>query len=524
MGALDRIIDVSERTLEVDAALQYISPDEYDEWTTIGMAIQATLGDGGFELWDRWSSRSAKYSGVDALREKWLSFKPNGGIGPGTLFKAAQERGWKQPARKRIDHGANPDGAKVANSIGAKPTDDAETGAPLPMPSIYSAADMAKRPAVEREWIVDQWLPARSNVVVGGHGGSGKSMLMAMLAVCVNTGVPFYGLPIRRTGPAIIYACEDDVDEWKFRLQSAAAYRNLDFASLTTHVVDALETERDPALFAPPATDPRADAGITQVGLYLAAQVQAIQPALIVIDAAADAFGGDEIRRREVRRYLRTMRHELATPSSACLVHILHVDKLAARGKTTTDLYSGSTDWNNGVRARLAFYRPQAEDAQEDGPTEADAGADLRLEVQKANYAKRGAFVDLRYDEAAHVFVQVGGSTASSGDVVSSIRQRNDERVILRALAAAEDADDPVFSGERCNRNAAVRLKAAEALPQPFRGRAGRGRLFSLLLRLKADGLLAEDAIRTAARHKVQVWRVTAAGRIEINDATPALA
>jgi RecA-family ATPase len=403
----------------------------------------------------------------------------------------------------------------IVDSV-AKFVTDTETTAP--MPAVYTAAEMAARPAAAREWIVDRWLPAGCNATLGGHGGSGKSMICATLVVSVAEGAAFYGLPVTQ-GPVIVYACEDDVDEWHFRLGCAATHRGVDLASLPIHVIDALESERDPALFAAPMTDPRADAAVTPVGAWLAERAKAVRPALIVIDAATDAFAGDEIRRRDVRRYLRTMRHELAR-DGACVLHILHVDKAAARGKATTDYYSGSTDWNNGVRARLALYRPRQGD---DDEAEEDDDAPLRLELQKSNYSRRGAFVDLRYDEAAHVFVQVGTSGAApAGDMVTALAKRIDEHRVLRTLAAAEDAGDPVFSAERANRNAAVRLKAAEALPKTYRGRAGRVRLFELLLRLKAEGLLTEDAVRTAGRHQAGIWRVTAAGRAAMNSHGPA--
>jgi hypothetical protein len=246
--------------------------------------------------------------------------------------------------------------------------------------------------------------------------------------------------------------------------------------------------------------------------------VEAMRPLLVILDAATDTFGGDEIRRREVRRYLRVTQRALAA-WGPCVLHVLHVDKIAARGATTQDLYSGSTDWNNGARARLAFYRQHPLDAtwdmdEEGGGYPPAADGPLRLELQKANYAKRGAFIDLRYDPAQHVFVQIGGSeAATAGDLVSSIRKQTDERSILQALAAAEDAGDPIFSAEQSHRNAAVRLKAAGTLPSSYRGRTGKRQLFTALLRLKSEGLLTEDMVTTAARHRAGIWRVSPAGR-----------
>ncbi len=136
----------------------------------------------------------------------------------------------------------------------------------------------------------------------------------------------------------------------------------------------------------------------------------------------------------------------------------------------------------------------------------------MRLELQKSNYSRRGAFIDLRYDPEAHVLVQVGGSeTAPADDTVAVIARRIEEHVILRALAAAEDAGDPVFSAERSNRNAAARLEAAEALPKRFRGRAGKTRLFELLLKLKVEGLLSEVRMDQS---EAQGWRLAGhAGR-----------
>jgi RecA-family ATPase len=383
--------------------------------------------------------------------------------------------------------------------------------------STYSAAQLVQRPQVERAWIVDQWLPARTNAAIAGHGGTGKSMLMTMLTVCVGAGVPFYGLAVSR-GPVLFYSCEDDVDECVYRMRRAAAHIRVDLEGLPITIIDALDSGADPALFAPPPDNPRALAMLTPAGVRLSEMVEVMRPALVVLDSATDAFGGDEIRRREVRRYLRAMQRALAA-WGPCVLHVLHVDKIAARGAATTDLYSGSTDWNNGVRARLAFYRPRPPGDEDEGGADSTADALLRLELQKANYAKGGAFIDLRYDEAGHTFVRAGGSVAAAGDIVSSIRRQADERNILRALVTAEDARDPVFSAERSNRNAAIRLKAMDALPATFRGRAGAPRLFALLLRFKADGLIAEDTIRNASRHPVTVWRVTAAGRSEATGA-----
>ncbi len=374
--------------------------------------------------------------------------------------------------------------------------------------SAYTAGQLAHRPSVNRAWVIDGWMPARTNVVFGGHGGTGKSMLMAMLAVCVSAGVPFYGLSSTR-GPVLIYSCEDDVDEYLYRMRRAAEHMRVEFGELPITLVDALDSGADPALFASPPDDARAQAKLTPAGARLSQIVRATRPVLVILDAATDTFSGDEIRRREVRRYLRAMQHALAA-WGPCVLHVLHVDKIAARGATTTDLYSGSTDWNNGVRARLAFYRPRLPGGEDEGEYEAGE-ASLRLELQKANYAKRGAFIELRYDEQAHVFVQVGGSEiAAAGGLVESIERRNAEEAIVAFVGEAQAKNDPVHAGQRANRNLHFRMRAADALPASFAGRSGPKRLFALVERLRAQGRVGVSAKPDGLRKQHDFLTITA--------------
>ncbi len=80
------------------AALAHIPADcDYHSWVQIGMALKATLGDAGFELWDRWSSHSPKYDAWQ-MAAKWRSFSRQG-ITAGTLFHFARQHGWRRSSR-----------------------------------------------------------------------------------------------------------------------------------------------------------------------------------------------------------------------------------------------------------------------------------------------------------------------------------------------------------------------------------------------------------------------------------------
>lgn len=119
---------------KVESALLWISPDVgYDDWIQIGMAIHATLGDGGLAVWDYWSAKSSKYAGSKDIAAHWKSFKPGGGITAATIFKLAQLQGWRPPRNATKRPGVvSPSPAPQARIHDLPPADDAPPGPPDP--------------------------------------------------------------------------------------------------------------------------------------------------------------------------------------------------------------------------------------------------------------------------------------------------------------------------------------------------------------------------------------------------------
>lgn len=90
---IDRVLD----------ALQEISPDEYETWVRVGMAIKSQHpGNDGFSVWDNWSQRSTKYekNRPGEMQRKWNGFKTEG-VQIGTLYHIAKENGYS-PKREGI--------------------------------------------------------------------------------------------------------------------------------------------------------------------------------------------------------------------------------------------------------------------------------------------------------------------------------------------------------------------------------------------------------------------------------------
>lgn len=128
-----------------------------------------------------------------------------------------------------------------------------------------------------------------------------------------------------------------------------------------------------PELF---AADNRGGGEITQSYLELSKLVLADGIGLVVVDNASDAFGGDEIQRRQVRAFMRAL--ATVARSTDCAVMLLaHVDKATSKARKAEggEGYSGSTAWHNSARSRLFMTRA------EDGL--------LTLEHQKCNLGKK---------------------------------------------------------------------------------------------------------------------------------------
>jgi Primase C terminal 2 (PriCT-2)/Protein of unknown function (DUF3987)/Bifunctional DNA primase/polymerase, N-terminal len=82
-------------------AVQHITNDDvhWDEWNRVGMAIFGATNGAGWEIFEAWSAKSAKYNPV-ATKNRWQSYRrsPPKKIGFGTLCHLAFENGWDPPA------------------------------------------------------------------------------------------------------------------------------------------------------------------------------------------------------------------------------------------------------------------------------------------------------------------------------------------------------------------------------------------------------------------------------------------
>lgn len=80
---------------EIQSALNSLFPDcDRDSWLKIAMALKSGLGEDGFQLFDKWSQGGASYD-AKACKDTWKSIQSGGGVKIKTLFKLANDAGWR---------------------------------------------------------------------------------------------------------------------------------------------------------------------------------------------------------------------------------------------------------------------------------------------------------------------------------------------------------------------------------------------------------------------------------------------
>jgi len=270
----------------------------------------------------------------------------------------------------------------------------------------------------DREWLVRDWIPAACATVLAGDGAIGKTTLALQLSVSVSLALPdWIGGLIDKPGSVLFITAEEEEPEIMRRLAAICAARGVSFGDLSERLHVCCMPEEDCTLV-------RFDnAGVmqpTELWQRLERAIDTIRPSLVVLEAAADLFGGKENDRRQVSQFIRVLRR----PALRTRCSILLLTHPSVTGRNTGTGEAGSTQWHNSVRSRLYL----TSGAQRQGDDE-DAGgnpdSDIRiLKFMKSNYGPKGRPLQLRWDRG--VYVPLGG--------VSSIER-----------AAADAAVDETF-------------------------------------------------------------------------------
>ena len=267
--------------------------------------------------------------------------------------------------------------------------------------------------APERVWQVDGWLPGDDVCLLGGNGGDGKTQLALQLSYCTCIGHPWLGLKVRQ-GPVIYLTAEEPAGEINLRMRQI---RKSILSSIQPKPFTLIS--RADAATSYLVTGQRGTVVPTLHLSELVALVDRARPALTVLDASADLFGGDEIKRAEVRSFIAALRSAIAIPYQCCVLLLTHP---SVSGMTSGRDYSGTTAWNNSARSRLSLKRP-SESADPDARS---------LELQKNNRGKTAEvqlrWVDGYFTTQSPSAAQDATKLAQAKQVFMSLVQRYDDQ------------------------------------------------------------------------------------------------
>jgi RecA-family ATPase len=272
------------------------------------------------------------------------------------------------------------------------PHGDEPTSEPLVL-NFINASSWAGQTAAKRRWLAATRIPRSTVTMLSGDGAAGKTTIALQLGVATVRGTDWLGAVIEEPGPVIFFSAEEDNDEVHRRLDAIVAHHGIDMNALAgLHIL--CMPGADVVLG---AADRSGVVKATPLLEALERSAVEMRPALIVIEAAADVFAGNENDRSQVRQFVGLLRR-LAIKSDAAVLLIAHPSLTGMASGTGT---SGSTGWNNSVRSRLYFSGAKARDCD-------DADPDIReLKVMKSNYGPAGEVVRLRWQRG--VFVPEGG-------------------------------------------------------------------------------------------------------------------
>jgi RecA-family ATPase len=286
---------------------------------------------------------------------------------------------------------------------------------------IVEAPALAHDPEPQRKWIVEDVVPDETLTLLTGEGGIGKTTLAFQLAVAMRTDGDWLGMKVTQ-GTVFFVTSEDDRKDVNLNLRAILKAERKSLAHCPDlHILPL--ADRDACLAA--ALTKLGPISATPLWRALVRIVERRKPRLVIFDALADLFGGEENSRRHARGFIVLLK-QLAIRQKLAVILIAHP---SLAGMNSGSGLSGSTDWHNGPRARLYFERPK----DKEGKTFDD---DSRiLTVKKVQYAREGTVFRVR--RKAGFFVYEGREGGSTFDRAASAAKA--ETVFLTLLQAFED-------------------------------------------------------------------------------------
>jgi hypothetical protein len=356
-----------------------------------------------------------------------------------------------------------------------------EATAPQPDPATdASAADESQPIDVgeltgepkKREWIVPDWIPKGVVSSLSGDGGMGKTLLAQQLLYAVGLGGKWLGLDVPAVRGLGVF-CEDDEDELHRRHNAIKTDLGHAVGNPFTDTWIWPRVGHDNLLV---TFDKDNKPLVSPFFAQIMRHVLEKRIGLLILDTIADLFGGNEIIRAQVNYFIKATCGAFIKQAkdAGFVLTVILLSHPSQAGRNSGSGESGSTAWNNAVRARLYLTRP------EDGLPEQRV-----LTRKKSNYSASGDDVKLDLLWADGVLKPASCSNAVA---VKSI-----ENQILQLVAEAWDDDRPYHA----KKGEGLRFLDGEMV-RFFSGRVPVEVVIQAIANLKNSGAI--DAVRSGKK------------------------
>ena len=368
-----------------------------------------------------------------------------------------------------------------------------ETSERKPLLQPVSVFDVLTSPSPPPKFVVEGYIPRGVVSLLSAHGGVGKSTIALMLGVAAAAGRNLFGVGVEPCA-ALYLSLEDGTGIVRHRLASICRAWGINPRELDRlHIVDGTG---HPELF---TADNRGAGETTRTFAELRELVHKVGAGLIVVDNASDAFGGDEIQRRQVRAFMRAL-VEIARETDAAVLLLAHVDKMTSRARKAEggEGYSGSTAWHNSARSRLFLSRSEH--------------GDLTLEHQKSNLGKLQEPLTLTWPDAGLPMLAADAPNFDGLNARAEGRaDDNKAAALLRLLAEFESREQYASPAPTARNNVHALLRVEPEFQRLKLNRDATARIVNQCQR--AGWIDAAEYKSAHTRKHCQRWAVTHAGR-----------
>jgi AAA domain len=233
-----------------------------------------------------------------------------------------------------------------------------------------------------REWNVRDWIPKRTPTLFQGDGGLGKSTILQQWQSSCATNALWLGLTVEECVTLGVYTEDEDQD---IDLRQDAIDDAYGFDCVATgkmHMFAMAGEDAEMVVF-----DKAGNPSLTKFYRQIEEAALDYHVGGVGFDVAVDLYGGNEIMRRQVRAFMRTIA-TLARKINGPAIVTAHVSQASIQSDGG---HSGSTDWSNAARSRVYLSAPKAEDSE---PVDPDARVFSR---KKSNHARLRDTIKLKW-------------------------------------------------------------------------------------------------------------------------------